>query len=634
MACLTLEENYSAEIDGLRAIAIVPVVLFHAKVPYFENGYVGVDIFFVISGYLIARQLAGSQHGDRLSLIEFFERRVRRIFPALLFVIACTATLSFEIVSPIRMVEIAKSIVAACTFLANFWFLSQDGYFATPTMQQPLIHVWSLAIEGQFYVCFPLILYFLVRLRFSHAHKVVALAFLTVVSVVFSQYLSRTEANNAFFRPDARAWEFLLGSLGAFCSPVIARFREMATFLGIIAILFGYFALPMPLAPNLLYLPPCIGALLVILGAGGKTSTNCVLGAPRLVFVGLISYSLYLWHQPLLALARLAKLGPLSGAEITAVLAASIILSVLTWRFVESPPRNRQLFSGKQILAGTVIGTTILLVFSALAITTTGFAFRYGDGIYRYLATVDPLDDSGPARIAAIRRGICHFRKGINPPIEDFLVHWRCTGGKTGRGILVVGDSHAGDVAAGFMLNRIEIAQMTGAGCILSPKRMSRDCRRLFDLALSHGDTFKMIVMANDQTSNLYTKEDIDDMLIYWGMIHIPIVWLSDMPHFPEINDLKLKNRLSYGDDMAGVYPILLEKAYENYNTMNGLSAGRFIVIDTSKVYCSISSGQGRCLPYLSGVGWLAGQTGHLTSVGARLFVQSLLAHYQIFDEH
>ena len=184
------------------------------------------------------------------------------------------------------------------------------------------------------------------------------------------------------------------------------------------------------------------------------------------------------------------------------------------------------------------------------------------------------------------------------------------------------------------MLNRIEIAQMTGAGCILSPKRMSRDCRRLFDLALSHGDTFKMIVMANDQTSNLYTKEDIDDMLIYWGMIHIPIVWLSDMPHFPEINDLKLKNRLSYGDDMAGVYPILLEKAYENYNTMNGLSAGRFIVIDTSKVYCSISSGQGRCLPYLSGVGWLAGQTGHLTSVGARLFVQSLLAHYQIFDEH
>ena len=619
------EKNYIAEIDGLRALAVIPVILFHANVEVFENGFLGVDMFFVISGFLITSLITRDKENDPISLLEFYQRRTRRIMPALIVVMAGTAAMSVAITTPVRMVEIAKTIVASTTFWANFWFLGHNTYFATPSTHHPLIHIWSLSVEEQFYILFPFVLILLSRFQFSYRSKFITLTILAIASIGYSQYLSATQADSAFFRPDTRAWELLLGSLCTFCPPLPTRWKGGVVLVGIALIFLAYFVLPRPQAPNLLSLPACLGASLVILGAGGKSLPNRMLSTGWLVFLGLISYSLYLWHQPLLALARIEKLEPLSGIETATVLAISFILAISTWYFVEIPTRNRDLVSARKIVTGAVVGTVALLSFSIFAISTTGFIFRYEDGMARYLATIDPLDDLGSARKAAIRMGVCHFRKDMSPPIEDFLANWHCTGGRTGRGILVVGDSHAADIAAGFMLNGVEIGQMTGAGCGLAPKYMSRDCQKLFEHISDHGAEFKMIIMANDQTGTIYSKSDIDDIMAYWGKMHLPIIWMSDMPHFPGINDMRIKNKISYGSDMTGDYPILLDDARLNYKTMNDMSEKRFQVIDSSEIYCSISSDNGRCLPYSTDAGWLAFASGHLTAVGSRLFVKKLL---------
>lgn len=624
------EGTYRAEIDGLRALAVIPVVLFHANAEWLENGFIGVDIFFVISGYLIAGLLMGNDRDHNFPIRQFYERRIRRIAPALITVIICTALLSFFVASPFRMIEIAKSIVAACLFAANFWFLSRDVYFATPSTFQPLIHLWSLAVEEQFYIGFPLVLALLAR--YSRVHKVAALSALAVGSLGYSQYLSAYQANAAFFRPDTRSWELLLGALCTFCPPVAARWREPFALLGVTLISLAYIALPKPSAPNLLALPVCFGASLVILGAGRETWTGRVLGTKWLVLIGLASYSLYLWHQPLLALARIAKLGPLSGFETAEVLAISFALSLLTWRFVEMPTRQRDLISGRSILAGATAGTAVLLIFAVSALATMGFAFRYGGEAGRYLATVDFLNDDSDARKAAIRMGTCQFRADMSPPIDKFLQNWNCAGSESGKGILVVGDSHAAELAAGFKLNGMDIGQMTGAGCWLAPQKMTRECRALFDLVTSRRGQFKTIVMANDQTYKIYTESEIQSVLAYWGRLHLPIVWLSDMPQFSALNDRKVKNLAKFASDMAGEYPILLDAAQSNYRTMNRIAAGRFEVLDSSSTYCSISSDKHSCLPYEPGVGWLALETGHLTPLGARLFVKSLLARYRAFE--
>lgn len=236
------------------------------------------------------------------------------------------------------------------------------------------------------------------------------------------------------------------------------------------------------------------------------------------------------------------------------------------------------------------------------------------------------MDDTDSGRTAAIGMGVCHYRLDLSPPRDTFLQAWQCEGDATGQGILVVGDSHAADIAGGYRMNGLNVGQMTGAGCHLAPKKMDVACRALFDHVLAKGAPFKVLVMALDQTAKPLSAPEMDDLLAYWAPMHLPIVWLSDMPQFPAIKDRRQHNQISLGDDRAGSYPVRLDEARANFLAVKTLAAGRFEVINTADLYCSLSQGTGQCLPYVPGSGWLAQAAGHLTPLGARLFVARMLA--------
>jgi peptidoglycan/LPS O-acetylase OafA/YrhL len=357
-------EHYRPEIDGLRALAVIPVLLFHAGVPGFPGGFVGVDVFFVISGFLITRIIHSEIAEGRFSIIRFYERRARRILPALGVVLFAATLVAAILWDPGELVKYGTSLVATVGFASNFWFWrTTGGYFAPEAGIHPLLHTWSLAVEEQFYIFFPLLMMLCARL----APKRVKLVVIAVVAVSFAYSLWRlpAEPREVFYLPLGRAWELGLGSmlaLGLF--PAVretwrAPLGLVALALIIVPVLLYDATTPFP---GLAALAPCLGAALVIYL--GKCGSTRVLAWRPLVFVGLISYSLYLWHWPLIVLLHGIRGGaelPLSWA--IGAIVASLILAWASWRFVERPFRRPGLFSQRAIFAfsGAVAATLVAL---------------------------------------------------------------------------------------------------------------------------------------------------------------------------------------------------------------------------------------------------------------------------------
>ncbi|QND63845.1 acyltransferase [Mesorhizobium loti] len=618
---------YRPEVDGLRAVAIVPVLFFHAGIGGFANGYLGVDIFFVISGYLITSLLCDERRRTgTVSILGFYERRVRRIVPALVFVVASTTVGAWFLLTPIRMEEFAGSVVATFTFSANFWFLAQTHYFSTAADQQPLLHLWSLGVEEQFYVLFPLLI--LLTIRASDRTLAFGIAGLAAASLMLGQIVSMMSPDAAFYRPDTRAWQLLIGSVCAFVTIKNVPYRETVSIFGIALIGLSLFVLPGPVAPNLLSVPICLGTAFVLVSATARSGVGRALAAPGVTNIGLISYSLYLWHQPLLALARIQHMGALSPAMSFWILLVSAILAIATWHFVEAPFRNRGRFGRASIFAAGIAAAVALIGFGTGGNATAGYSFRYGELAAKYFEAVGVIDDQGSTRSKAIGMGVCHFRADMSPPIEQFLRDWKCTGSGEGASILVIGDSHAADKAAAFKLNGVDVAQMTGAGCSAAPSLMSADCRRIFDWVKEYAKTHRILalVIANMQFPNvIYTPERIDDALRFWQPVGGRIFWFSDMPQFVDIEDWKARNLIANGDASKGAIPITLAEAKSSFDTMHSKENGRFTTIDSKRLYCAISE-QNDCAPYLAGQGWLATAGGHLSAVGAYLFGRQLLS--------
>ena len=620
-----MASRYRPEIDGLRAIAVVPVLLFHAAFPGFENGYLGVDIFFVISGFLIAGLLLDErERTGTISLPRFYARRIRRIIPALVVVVVATAALALAFLTPLRMQELASSIVAAFTFSANFWFWSQDVYFATEAAEQPLIHLWSLAVEEQFYVIFPILILLWVRVP----DRTLQLTFVAVavISLAISHVISLEDPRAAFFRPDTRAWEILLGVICAFW-----RDRNVPGFLapaGLLLIGLSFFVLPGPEAPSLQTLPVAIGTALFLVSGSGQTGVGRLLAAAPFVWVGLISYSLYLWHQPLLAIARIQSSGTLSVSATAAILIVSFILAWATWHYVEQPARKRLPFHAVGIGAGVL--SILLLSFGVAGALTHGFAFRYGDKVAAYFEAVGSLDDARGSRRQAIGLGVCHYRRDKSPPFAQFLADWACLGTGKGATILVVGDSHAADKAAAFKLNAVDVGQMTGAGCSVVPRLMSTHCREMFDFVIRRQASdcrYTDVVLAVRQTlsKRALAATDIEEALAFWGAMKARIHWFSGMPEFIDLEDRKAEHLLKAGDARIGEFPLARADAAATVKMLSEASRGRFTVIDSDALYCSFATSDGVCLPVTS-KGWTAVAEGHLSMLGIYLFGQKLLA--------
>ncbi len=367
-----LAKKHRADIDGLRAVAIAGVLAYHFGLGV-PGGYGGVDVFFVISGFLITGIIKSELEAGTFSLAQFYVRRIRRILPALTVCLVVTTAFATAILFPLDFKDYARSLLNALVSVSNFYFMQRTGYFDAEATNRPLLHTWSLGVEEQFYAAFPLLLIFL----FSSHRKAVgpALAVLATTSLAWSAWSVEVAPNAAFYSTVGRVWELMTGALLAFgILPQLASrlSRELTAVLGAAMIAYGYiFYTDATPFPGVAALPFCLGAALII-HAGtmpGATTVGRILSLPPMVALGLISYSVYLWHWPLLVLAgyrcpELFARDAVQAMDARLVLAAvSLVLGALSWWLVEQPFR-RMSMPRKTVFTSAAISTVVLVVLS------------------------------------------------------------------------------------------------------------------------------------------------------------------------------------------------------------------------------------------------------------------------------
>lgn len=481
-------------------MAVTAVVFYHAGVPGLSGGFLGVDVFFVISGFLIAGIVFREFDEESFSYFAFYERRVRRIIPALFVMLMVSAAASYFILPPSDELAFGKDLASVIAFGSNIHFWRTIGYFGQRASNVPLLHTWSLGIEEQFYIIFPCCLVWLLRHNRRFAFRVLAIGglFSLTLCVAWTELRS---PETAFFLLPTRAWELLLGAAVAVRSwrlSELATVREIASIAAACGLIYTirFFNEGMRLPGFATLLPTLSTAILLDANRNGKSKVSRVLSAPPLVGVGLTSYSLYLWHWPLLSFARYAR-GPLNRTELTGLLVACGVLAVLSWRWIEQPARARQSggasFRTIVMLSGAACAS--LLAFCLADELTGGFRSHYSPLALTYLDGAtdrdpDTMRCSNVRPSLVLRGGLCSF--GPNSPAAARFLLW--------------GDSHAGELMPTFRAlaseRRVRGLIATSPGCppVLGTIRADvvSDCSQFDDsvVALIRRDTIRTVVLA------------------------------------------------------------------------------------------------------------------------------------------
>ncbi|MEY4592851.1 MAG: hypothetical protein RIR18_1746 [Pseudomonadota bacterium] len=446
--------KYRAEIDGLRALAVMPVILFHAGILGFGGGFVGVDIFFVISGYLITTIIIDEKIKNEFSLAGFYERRFRRIFPALFLMMAICIPIAWAMMQPRQLQDFAESVGTVAVFLSNQLFLSERGYFDTASEFKPLLHTWSLAIEEQYYILFPIF----VGLVINKGKKLttIAIAVTCILSFVLSHWLVITKPDAAFFILPSRWWELAVGSL---CALHILwkgnpKGNDYLGALGTLLIILSVTLLDKnSLFPGINALPPTIGAALIILFGTKETVIGRTLAHRALSGIGLVSYSAYLIHYPIFSFWRIGSLNAPSQASFLALTALSLTLAWFSWRFVEKPFREKNLISRKTIFLAAGFCSAIFFTFGLIGHYSGGFRSNNGN--------ILPVQNDVPRMVDSN----CHFHSShLSPKTTD---RFELCAKKYGKAIVILGDSHAMDLynAIAYNSNYPFVFGLSQAGC-------------------------------------------------------------------------------------------------------------------------------------------------------------------------
>lgn len=432
--------KYRREIDGLRALAVLPVILFHAGFAGFDGGFVGVDVFFVISGFLITSILVAELETGKFSLVSFYERRSRRILPALFFMLLVCLPLAWVLLLPADLEDFSQSLMAVVGFVSNVFFWWTSDYFAAAAELKPLLHTWSLAVEEQYYLFFPLVFWGLWRFGRRAVFGVLILALLA--SLVLAQVAVVKKPVAAFYLLPTRAWELLVGALIVFMSPRIdaqmaRRFvPDIGAGLGLVMILVAviWFDKSTPF-PGLYALLPTVGTALIISFARPQTAVGRCLGWTPFVKVGAISYSAYLWHQPLLAFVRHEALQPPTQWLLGAVVVVSLGLAYFSWRFVETPFRTPGVFSRRQIF-----------VFSGLGLAFFGGVGWVGASHHGFADRLPPALTAADADMARSDNGWCFYSVDSDTRLKLGQAGAQCWLGRrdSPAKALLFGDSFAG----------------------------------------------------------------------------------------------------------------------------------------------------------------------------------------------
>jgi peptidoglycan/LPS O-acetylase OafA/YrhL len=447
--------TYRREIDGLRAVALLPVLLFHAGFSQFRGGFVGVDVFFVISGYLITSIILAEAQSGGFSIARFYERRTRRILPALFVVMLACLPFAWLWMLPDDLRSFGESLLAVAAFGSNVLFFFTSGYFDTAAELKPLLHTWSLAVEEQYYILFPL----LIMLTWRWGRRSLAAMFTTlgVISFAIAAYAVREHSAFAFYLLPSRAWELMIGACLA-ALPVRQRggwLFELAGLSGLVSIAAAVvlFDRTTPF-PGVAALLPTVGTALLIACASPLTLAGQFLGSRLLVGIGLISYSAYLWHQPLLAFARHRTIGQPPPLLLGILLIMAMLLAWGTWAWVEAPTRNRQRVPITR-LAWTLCAAWLAIVTAgASTLVTGGYPDRVPEPVQRI---------AGASQDRSPRQAECLVFQPIDPANA-------CVLGNPTRIIgALVGDSQA-DAIGGALESRMRargvgVRQLTYQGC-------------------------------------------------------------------------------------------------------------------------------------------------------------------------
>jgi len=473
--------QYRGDVDGLRAIAITAIVLYHAgRIP--DAGFLGVDIFFVISGFLITAMIAPKIAEGQFSLLDFYRRRVVRILPALLTMIVLVCAVGCFLLLPFELRGLGDSAVAAAGFASNFYFWGHTNYFGTLDVN-PLLHTWSLGVEEQFYVLYPLFLFAMIRWLPRHARTVLAVAALG--SAALAWWVARDHSNAAFYLLPTRAWELALGGLVALeAFPAIASrgARQVASGAGLAVVLLAL-VVPLPLTgmPVPAAIPACLGTALLI-AYGSDTLSGSLLSLPPMRWLGRISYSLYLWHWPIIEFYRGQAGRSLAPLEVAGVIAAGLVAALLSYWLVEQPIRTRFKHRGRVgIIVAAGVGASMLVAAGAAAMSANADRIRplppevariaaYAD----YSQTPDFTYQFGPV---GCQGGTVHF---------DAEACLKSTATK--RNVIVLGDSHAAHlwraIAERFPQHNVMQANSTECRPLIGT-RGSRLCREMVERALA-----------------------------------------------------------------------------------------------------------------------------------------------------
>ena len=649
--------TYRPEVDGLRTIAVLAVLFFHAEFQGFSGGFIGVDVFFVISGYLITSVILREVSVNKFTFTNFYEKRIRRIFPALFFISFCCIPMALFLMTPSDLKNFLQSLFGSTIFGSNVLFWLQSGdYFDTVSIWKPLHHTWSLAIEEQFYLFHPIVI--LLVSKFSQRFQKSIILLGIILSISFSLYFIEIDLKGNFYLLPSRIWELYAGAILAYLnfnkikSYFSNRLCDLFSIIGLILIFYSLITFnSLTPHPSLLTIIPVLGTVLLIIFSGNTGFSGKILTNKSVVYIGLISYSLYLWHYPIFVFARLILPNDLTTLNYLILIFISIILSVISYKYVEQPFRNKNKYKRRFVFKSFLTLSILLLIIGYIGHLTNGFKNMFTNPKYASLILVQ---NTGIEDLDG-----CH---GSNP--EDMCRMGNKTLSPTWA---LIGDSHAGSLSSELSRklskNNLAGIQLSQGGCgyvlglnksFINPS-FCNDLNKKIEAIVSN-DEIKNIVISARYVRYLFKtgydngeggkERDLEDTYYY------PDNYNGDKERMDIVLDAyknSVKNLLLADKNIFLVYPVpengwnVVRQSYKPFNKNNITTSyqsflnrsklvieifdelliyNNFFKIDPSKLFCNVIS-PGRCETSINGE-LLYFDDDHVSNYGAKIIINEI----------